>query len=113
MIDSFLVSVRFKEFLVKWEGNIPACTKIPSYAEHLDYLQADRIVCSLRSKGFDQAHVCNIDGSPATPQSIAGALETQNAWPKSLRDFMSMDQELAKRLDRTNPEFRKHVGSLK
>ena len=113
MLDSFIVSVRFKEYLVKWEGDIPSCTQVPSYAEHLDYLQADRVVCSLRSKGFDQAHVCNIDGTPATPQSIAEAKALQNGWPQTTDDFMQMDPELAQRLSRTSPEFRKHVESLK
>jgi hypothetical protein len=113
MSDSFVVSVRFKEFLVKWEGDIPSCTQIPSYAVHVDYLQADRIVCSLQARGFEQAHVCHINGTPATPQSIADAQQIQNAWPKTTREFMRMDPDLARRLNLSNPEFRRHIASLK
>jgi hypothetical protein len=76
MAGDFLVSVRLSDYLIRMDSSKPICTKVPSFAEHFDYRPADRMACALRARGYRQAHVCDLDGMPSTPQSIADARVT-------------------------------------
>ena len=42
----------------------------------MDYRTADRQVLYLRARGFSEAHVCTLNGMPATPQTIINAQES-------------------------------------
>jgi hypothetical protein len=70
MARNFLVMVKSGVYLVKFDGAETVCTKVPSAATHYRYTVADRIVCDLRERGFQEAMVATLNGLPATTQSI-------------------------------------------
>jgi hypothetical protein len=76
MARNFLVMVASAKYLVKFDGAETLCTSVPSSAEHFSYQTADRIVRTLRSRGFVECLVANISGRPATLQAI---LDTEAA----------------------------------
>jgi crotonobetainyl-CoA:carnitine CoA-transferase CaiB-like acyl-CoA transferase len=70
---NFLVSPQMGAYFCHFDEGVPVCTLIPSMAEHFRYATADRLAQHLRSHGFPEAHVADLSGMPATPQSIADA----------------------------------------
>ena len=73
MIGNFLVSPSMGAYLHHFEDGATICVAVPSMAEHYNYRTADRVAYFLRSNGFEEAHVTDLAGMPATPQSIANA----------------------------------------
>lgn len=71
MIGNFLVSPQLGAYLHHFEGGVTVCVAVPSMAEHYSYAIADRIAYTLRSHGFGDAHVTDLTGMPASPESIA------------------------------------------
>lgn len=73
MAGNFLVMITNSTYLVKFDGTETVCTKIPSMALHCPYGVADRIVCTLRGRGFDECLVATLNGLAATTQAILDA----------------------------------------
>ena len=70
MPGSFLVMIKSGVYLIRFDGADTVCTKVPSAAEHFTYRGADRVVYTLRGRGFDEAMVATLGGLPATAQTI-------------------------------------------
>jgi len=79
-MGSFLVSPQLGAYLHHFEGGKTICVEIPSMAERYVYRVADHLAYTLRSSGFPEAHVVDIFGMPATPQSIADAQAQASAF---------------------------------
>ena len=73
MAGNFLVSPKMGSYFCRFDGDTTICVLIPSMAERFSYRIADRLAYTLRSKGFVGAHVSDLSGMPATPESIANA----------------------------------------
>jgi hypothetical protein len=80
MHGSFLVSPKMGAYLHHFDGGKTICVPIPSMAERYSYRVADRLAYTLRSSGFSEAHVADLSGMPATPQSIADAQAQASAF---------------------------------
>ena len=87
MSGEFIVSVRLSKYLIRFDATEPVLTEVPSVAEHMDYRTADRQVLYLRARGFNEAHVCTLNGMPATPQTIIDAQESAEDYQVTFNGF--------------------------
>jgi hypothetical protein len=67
---NFLIMISNLSYLLRFDGAEVICTKVPSMALHFSYHAADRIVSTLRGRGFDECLVATSNGLAATTQAI-------------------------------------------
>jgi hypothetical protein len=106
-VEEFLVRVDESHFLVDLNGREVHGTTVLSCAEHMSYLQADRVCQSLRKRHFP-AVVTDALGRPVS----ADQLKQGDSLPATIAEIDRMPATQLKRKMKSDANFRQRVFAL-